>query len=185
MFTGLSAANIKWTETGNWCSHRSGDILAQDDLDFIVHQANCFHCMGAGVAGALAHKWKKVFETDCRTPYADRNKMGTYSIAEVEFDNGKTVKVVNLYSQFEPGCACSLQDLENTKNAIRSGLINLRNEICGLAANDFIKNRKFLVGFPWLIACGIYGMDEETVFTIIKDVFYDFSDIIEVVFVEL
>jgi O-acetyl-ADP-ribose deacetylase (regulator of RNase III) len=180
----LTIIDNQFTEN-YWMEYRSGNILEETDLDYIVHQANCFHCMGAGVAGALAKKWPIVAKVDKEyTPYGVKEKMGTYTEVTINEPDKKQLKVINLYSQFAPGCATSMQDIKDTAKAIETGLIELREQIINVQASRLVKGAKYYIGFPWLIACGIYGMDVNEVYGIIKSVFYDYSDIIKVVFVE-
>ena len=58
-----------------WMEYRQGNILNEFDLDYIVHQCNCFHCMGGGVAYALSKTWPKVYEVDNETEYGSKDKM--------------------------------------------------------------------------------------------------------------
>lgn len=67
----------------------------------IAHGCNCFHTMGAGVAGQLAQNFKQVPGADhCQSVYADHEKLGFFTHAV--HDNDTNV-CYNLYTQFEPG----------------------------------------------------------------------------------
>lgn len=174
-----------------WMEYRTGNILNEFDLDFIIHQANCFHCMGGGVAWALAKTWPEIIQADKNTPYGDKNKMGTYSIASVTrpiahdgevFE--RVVKIVNIYSQFKPGQAECTSDITNSKLALETALISLRDYILKSKNTCIIKNRKWYVGVPWMIGCGIYGMAVPEIFQIFKQVFYDYSNNIKIIFVD-
>ena len=74
---------------------RSGEI------NVILHCANCFHTMGAGVARAIKDEWPGAFQADLKTPRGDRSKMGTFSFHQ----EGKLV-VINLYGQYRYSTDC-------------------------------------------------------------------------------
>ena len=78
-----------------------GDIVKLfSEGKVIAHGCNCFHTMGAGVAGQLASKFPVILSTDkAATDYADREKLGTFSLA-LAINGGACL---NLYTQYEPG----------------------------------------------------------------------------------
>lgn len=68
----------------------------------IVHQANCFHTMGAGIAKQIALQFPEAAEADRRDSVrGDRNKLGGFTYAQVLAD--PTRLVYNLYSQYTFG----------------------------------------------------------------------------------
>lgn len=163
---------LKNTET--WSEFKYGNILNEANLNYIVHQANCFCCMGAGIAGKLAETYPMVATVDRATKKGDHEKLGTYSIAKVVNKNNKNILyIINLYSQFCPGKAVSGDDISNTITAINTGLNKLKSNILkSIKPNEIIN-----IGFPWLIACGIYGLDEMLIYNIIKNIFEHESQI--------
>jgi O-acetyl-ADP-ribose deacetylase (regulator of RNase III) len=176
-----------------WAEYREGNILNEFDLDYIVHQCNCFHCMGGGVAAAIANTWPEAMNADNETKYGDKSKMGTYSEARVsrpvylkEFDEmvQKDFRIINMYSQYTPGHARNENDIELSKESMKNALLTLREAILMRATVDIFEERKYLVGIPWLIGCGIYGMNIDEVYELIRDIFYDYGHVIKIVFVE-
>lgn len=175
-----------------WMEYRAGNILDQTDLDYVIHQCNCFHCMGGGVAYALVNRWPEVAEIDVtKTKYADENKMGSYTKAKVKQQyqhNGKSyerdIYVVNIYSQYEPGAAINNEEISWSMLCLKTALNNLRDEILERTRTNIIKNRKFYIGVPWMIGCGIYGMKVNEIYELIRDVFYDYADYIKIIFVD-
>jgi O-acetyl-ADP-ribose deacetylase (regulator of RNase III) len=197
MLNELSKENMQIVENAmndenSWMEYRTGNILEENDLDFIVHQANCFHCMGGGIAYALANKWPEVAEADFKQSiYGDPDKLGKFSIAEVTREieiDGETInrhfKVINLYSQYHSGCAESEYEIKNSLKYIKNGLTDLRDDILECAFSSVIKGRKYYVGIPWMIGCGIYEMNINDVFEVIRSVFYGYEDVIKVIFVD-
>lgn len=198
MLNELSKKNLNIVEKSmnnenSWVEYRTGNILEETDLDFIVHQANCFHAMHGGIASALANKWPEVAEADFKQSiYGDPDKLGKFSIAEVTREikiDDETInryfKVINLYSQYHPGCAESEYEIKNSLKYIKNGLTDLRDDILELAFSSVIKGRKYYIGIPWMIGCGIYGMNVNDVFEVIYSVFYGYEDVIKVIFVDL
>ena len=124
------------------------DILSEidpDKLTLILHGCNCFHMMGAGIAGYLAHKYPAVLEADRKTPKGDLNKLGTYSIAKLT----PLLYVFNCYTQYHGGAqAKSIH--------IRKCLAQLREEmglVCVRSSPDLIDIRSPQIG------CGIGGLN--------------------------
>lgn len=133
---------------------KKGNLL-ESDVPAIIHQCNCFHTMGGGVALQLATKYPAVYEADLKTDYGDADKLGTFSVAEI---NGPKLKVVlNLYAQYSFGPGKQTDYLY-----LMSGL---KDALDYLAGRDIHR-----VGLPYLIGCGLAGGDEKTVLDIIEAV---------------
>lgn len=80
-----------------------GDLIRKaqaGEFDVIVHGCNCFCTMGAGIAKTIKQVFPATYQADQETVVGDRNKLGTYSAAQVEVQ-GKALVVVNAYTQFE------------------------------------------------------------------------------------
>lgn len=84
-----------------------GDLikLAQaGSFDVIVHGCNCFHTMGAGIAGQLAKACPDVLDVDRRQSiFGDNEKLGGFTSVRVPRENGTDLVIVNAYTQFRPG----------------------------------------------------------------------------------
>lgn len=81
----------------------SGDLVKlamAGKFDVVVHGANCFCTMGAGVAKAIREAFPAAFAADEATKKGDRAKLGSISTATVRVRIG-TVVVVNAYTQFD------------------------------------------------------------------------------------
>jgi len=80
-----------------------GDLLKNmDKHDMVAHGCNAFCTMGSGIARSIRERFPEVYEADCETIEGDPTKLGTYTSADVVV-NGKTVTVVNLYTQYNYG----------------------------------------------------------------------------------
>ena len=130
-----------------------GDLLIlalQQRFDVIVHGCNCFNTMGAGIAKKIATRWPQVAEVDRDTNMADRNKLGTYTVAETP-----CCKVVNAYTQYHHGMKFGPPfDYDAFKQVLEK------------LSKHFPKETKW--GFP-LIGCGLAGGDEIKVLRILSE----------------
>ena len=75
--------------------------LAQaGEFDVIVHGCNCYCTMGAGIAKSIKAAFPAAYWADQNTEKGSRDKMGTYSSAEVLISENATLTVVNAYTQY-------------------------------------------------------------------------------------
>ena len=133
----------------------SGNLLTST-VPVIVHQCNCFHTMGSGIAKILKEEHPEVFEADLTTKFGDKSKLGTFSKAQIK--NHVSLKYVfNLYSQYNFG-----KGLRTDYLALEEGFA----EILYWCSVHNIKR----IGIPYLIGCGLAGGDENTVLSILEKV---------------
>lgn len=69
-------------------------------FDVIIHGCNCFCTMGAGIAKLIRDNFPEAYQADLKTSLGDREKLGTYSLAEIK-RNDKIFTIVNGYTQYE------------------------------------------------------------------------------------
>ena len=131
---------------------RNGDLIRMfsgGEFDLIVHGCNCFHTMGAGIAGTIAKQFPYAAKVDREcTAYGDITKLSNSSIAHV----GEGRNIVNMYTQYLPG-----KDLY--MNALVLGFQKLSKQI----------HTTERIGIP-AIGCGIAGGDWEELAPIIADI---------------
>ena len=132
------------------------------EVDVIVHQANCFHTMGGGIAFAIAKKWPEVYAADKQTPSGDYKKLGTIGFVKIKEPINSIKYVINQYSQY----TCGIGRHTNYE-AFYSCLMQIRIR-CENMKYD-IKS----VGFPHKIGCNLAGGDWRIVKTMIDVVFED------------
>lgn len=119
------------------------------DLDAMVHGCNCFHLMGAGIAGAISKRFPDAYKADKMTNHGDWEKLGSYSKYDYTFGT-----LINAYTQFNPGSVRPKQQLyDNIKKAFET--IN----------RDFAGK---LIGIP-KIGAGIAGGDWDVIAKIINE----------------
>ena len=165
----------------NKFEYRHGDIFEQNDLDYIAHQCNCFHCMGGGIAYQIAKRFPNVRQADIDlTLYANKLKMGTNLVVGVTPNNpdNKLKGIINMYSQYEPGCFKSDEEYDERLEAIENCLVGIKTR--------FENDSDVTIGFPYLIGCGISGLNEEDVIKIFNKVFDANSNSnIKIIFVDV
>lgn len=128
-----------------------GDLLNAFELskfDAIVHGCNCFHTMGAGIAGQISKRYPEAFLEDKKTDMGDWERLGKYTYAETVYGI-----IVNAYTQFKPG-----------KENIDYLYDNIR-EVFQLINKDFAGKT---IGIP-CIGSGIAGGDWDAISKIISE----------------
>lgn len=141
--------------------YRKGDLLKQNDVNFIIHCANCFNTMGAGIALAIANKYPEAVEADNQTDCGNPNKLGCFSYAK-----GSDGKIIaNLYGQFR----YSGDGRNLNYEAFYGGLEAIHNQI--LDSKD--KAKVFVVGVPKFIGCGLANGSWRVIKAMLEDIFED------------
>ena len=143
-----------------------GDLLACD-ANIIVHVANCFNCLGAGVALQIAKKYPEAVEADNKTECGNIAKLGAISVAQTKDKKF----IINLYGQFDVGTHKRQLNYE----AFYNGITLIRDKMDALYADPAkmrkLKLKKIVVGFPYGCGCGLAGGSWIIVHTMLRDVF--------------
>lgn len=115
----------------------------------VAHGCNCFHSMGAGVAGQLAKYYPPILAIDkADTLLGDSYKLGTYTKAtKIHGPGDNEVYCFNLYTQYEPGpnldygalVNCMIELNEWGSNKIVPPYIYMPRIGCGIAGGDWEK----------------------------------------------
>lgn len=139
----------------------TGNLL-ESDCTAIIHQANCFATMGAGIAKQISKRYPAVLEVDrnFHIPAGKTARLGRYSEADVDGPHGP-LTVVNLYGQFNYGRGKQTDD-----KAFEAALDRILSDI----GRSHQRNPK--VGMPYGIGCGLAGGD----WTVIRRIIIDLSD---------
>lgn len=128
----------------------------------VAHGCNCFHLMGAGVAGQLAKAYPPILEVDKSDTFlGDTEKLGNYTKAVGK----KGQFCFNLYTQFDPG-----RNLDY--GALANSMINLNKWAEHLLVPPTVYMPR--------IGCGIAGGDWEKVKTLINI----FTDNVRIIIVD-
>ena len=141
--------------------YMNGDLL-KSDCTVIMHQANCFSVMGAGIAKSIAQMYPEAAAVDKYSDYSPEYKFGKFTYAIIE--NGVTV--VNLYGQYNLGVVDEEKQakrMKMLKNALSFFIYTAKS-----GSNNNINLQK--IGVPHGMGCGLAGGDWGTVEKILKDV---------------
>jgi len=87
----------------------TGNLLDLADIgtfDLIIHGCNCMNTMGAGIARQIALRYPRAEEVDKFTIMGSREKLGTWTLASINFYNEKideqvSFMVINAYTQYD------------------------------------------------------------------------------------
>lgn len=135
-----------------------GDLLKfalEGKFDVIVHQCNCFHNFGAGIALQILKKFPLAFEADKTTEYGSKAKLG--SIVYCTIPLGRGFIIVNGYSQF----GCGVGRLQTDYRAVRGVFQKVKKEFTGMK-----------IGYP-LYGAGLAGGDWTIISKIIDEELQD------------
>lgn len=77
--------------------YKNGDLL-KSDCTVIMHQANCFKTMGAGIAKSISKLYPAVDQADKDYPDNAEDRLGKFSYAIVN-----KITIANLYGQYHYG----------------------------------------------------------------------------------
>lgn len=143
------------------------DIFAVK-CDAIIHQANCFHTMGSGIAKFIRESFPEAYAADCKTEKGDPKKLGTFSWAKVENKQFPSIgHIINLYSQFD----FSAEKKCTSYDAMHEGLTAIRDKVS--AKNQ---DKKITLAIPMRMGCNRGGGDWEVVKAIIQSVFGEYEN---------
>lgn len=143
-----------------------GDLLEHfknnDKIVAIAHGCNCFHTMGAGVAGAIAVKFPSASHADYKsTAYGDAEKLGNFSSAKTKYGT-----VINGYTQYRPG-----------RSPVNDLYQNIQKFFTQLNGLPMLLEDDVVLGIP-RIGSGIANGDWQVIKKIIDDVTPDIKIIV-------
>lgn len=144
-------------------NYKNGDLLSSD-CNVICHQVNCKGVMNAGLAKQIRNRYPQVYDVFMCSYAAKTNRLGQIDVVYIQQESRF---IINIYAQenYQPR-----GERHTDYEAFRKGLIEIKREI-----NDYKtahgSEKKFKVGFPDHIGCGLAGGDWETVKKIIVDEF--------------
>ena len=127
--------------------------LLQSDVPVIVHQCNCFHKFGSGIALQLKNKYPECYERDLQTKFGDKYKLGTFNYVKTK-DNKL---IFNLYSQYRYG---RQKRVYTDYQALEQGITQILYYCC--------QNNINRIGIPYLIGCGSANGNIEIVMQILQ-----------------
>lgn len=129
----------------------------------IIHQANCFNNMGAGIAKALSDAYPVVASCEDIYEPGDKKKLGRYTFARVK----PSVIVANAYSQYNYGWLDALDSSgrQTDYDALRKALTSIRDDFASRSPHPIV----FYA--PKFIGSGLAKGKYDTIRIILEDVF--------------
>ncbi len=151
---------------------KSIDIFKNNQLHGMIHQCNCFHTMGGGIAKLVKQKFPDAYEADKKTAYGDRDKLGSFSTQPEDALSWGDFRIYNCYSQFNfgGGLETDYDAVEQCFEAVKKHIIT-NDHGRAFSPNDYRYN--YQLGIPHGYGCGLAGGDWQTVEGIILKVFSD------------
>lgn len=136
--------------------------LLEHDLNGFIHQCNCFHTMGGGIALRVRQKYPELYEADVRHGRrGDRTRLGSFSTCKLH--DGK--QGYNMYGQYQFG----LQQRHTNYEAVYTGLQGI--------ARHAVENNILRLGLPKNMGCRLGGGSWRIVRAIIEEIFDEDSGI--------
>lgn len=131
----------------------------------IIHQANCFNNMGAGIAKALSDAYPVVASCEDIYEAGDKNKVGRYTFARVK----PSVIVANAYSQYNYGWLNALDSTGRQTDyvALRKALTSIRDDFSSRSPHPIVFYAPLMIGAG--NAKGNYNIIRPIVEEIFKD----------------
>lgn len=132
--------------------------LLEYPLDGFIHQCNCFHTMGGGIALAIRNKYPELYAADVKHgKRGDSSRLGKFSTVKCHDDK----QGYNMYGQYNFGGWHRNTDYEAVYNGLAAIVLHA-------AENNVIK-----LGLPKNMGCRLGGGNWNIVRAIIDDVFED------------
>jgi len=141
----------------------TGNLLTafqEGKVNTIGHQCNCFSEMGAGIAKQIKLQFPGAYEVDQAWAASPEERLG-----KITYWNDGDKRIFNLYGQFHYGVGVRQTDYDALKNSMTLML----EEIKEAERNN--PEYQAIIGFPYMIGCGLAGGDWAVVEKIIEDVF--------------
>ena len=144
--------------------HKTGNLLTATDVEVIGHQANTQNTFGAGIAKSIKEMYPKAYHADTMAYKDGKATLGSFSFCHLD---GQLKKVFNLYGQTLYGKG----KRQTNYNGLYDALEGMKNY---LVDNDMDLPVP-VVGFPYLMGCGLGGGDWRIVERLIEVAFHNYE----------
>ena len=156
------------------------DLYADNTVDFVANQCNCFGHMGKGIALEIKQRIPEAYGADVNFPIEKGEaRLGKFSW----YDDGLHGGVVNLYGQLHWNKKGQNTDSWALDNAMTEFFDMLRHN------HPFFTKQtsrgKYNVGFPRLIGCGLGGGEWSVVHKMLEAKGFEYQDIANIWIVSL
>jgi len=127
------------------------ELALMGEYDVIIHGANCFNTMGAGIAKTIKETWPEAYRADLATKKGDMKKLGSFSSTTVSVNN-KNLTIINAYTQYMYGRGRDFFEYDSFSKILKK----IKKEYSGKR-----------IGMPF-IGSGHAGGDPQRILDIIK-----------------
>lgn len=135
--------------------------LLEQPLDGFIHQCNCFHTMGGGIALAIKNKYPELYKADLQHGRRGNiSRLGDYSTVKCHDDK----QGFNLYGQYNFGGWARMTNYE----AVYNGLTKIKKHA---EESNILK-----LGLPKNMGCRLGGGSWRVVRAMIEDIFIDWTN---------
>ena len=131
----------------------AGDLIQlanEGKFDVIVHGCNCQCKMGGGIAKQIRQAFPEAHDADCGTAVCDPRKIGSFSFAKANVNNGKRLVIVNGYTQLLAGGQVNYHAVRKVMKQVKQNFYGKR------------------IGYP-MIGSGLAGGDWDRIKDIIEE----------------
>ena len=131
----------------------SGDLIQlanNGKFDVIVHGCNCECKMGGDIAKQIRQAFSEAWDADCQTTACDPRKIGSFSLARANVNNGKCLVIVNGYTQLLAGGQVNYHAVREVMKQVKQNFYGKR------------------IGYP-MIGAGLAGGDWDRIKLIIAE----------------
>jgi len=130
--------------------YRVGNLLEQEDLTHMAHQANLYKTFGSGIARAIKEKFPRAYEADQRSV----GVLGTWSVSD------GTPTIFNLYTQKGISSVDRVTSYDHLDTTLRA-----------LERNLAVSQRPVRLGIPDHLGCGLAHGDWKIVLAMLQSIF--------------
>lgn len=133
-------------------------LLLNQEIDLFVQGCNCFCHFGGGLAAEVRERIPEAVIADDETEYGSKNKLGTYSVAELEQG-----LVINAYTQYHH--TDNLNDEIKTDDGFYYILVNY-DAVRSVMKEIYHNYSDKKIGLPLIgagIACGDWNIIEQII----------------------
>lgn len=135
--------------------YKINEDITNSNATLILHQVNCQHTMGSGVAKAIKTKWPKVYHDYMSL---DEQKLGTIQVVKVETNK----YIVNMFAQDRYG-------YDGKRYTSYDALDKCLQQVAEFCHNEMID----YIAIPYNMSCDRGGASWNVVLSLIENAFKD------------
>ena len=164
--------------------HVDGNLLTNEDVVVIGHQANCQNTFGSGIALSIKELFPEAYRADCTAKISKLNTLGRVSYSNIALGldgtNRLGTKLSRIYNLYGQNLGTDYTKKFDRKTNYEALYCALEEMACQLRDKDGVEP---VVGFPYKMGSDRGGGDWNIVERLIESAFKDYdSDVLIVHF---